>query len=76
MPDVSGPELANGLKQNRPEMRVMLMSGFADGAILVLNHGWHFIGKPFLATALLTRVNEVLHSEVCEQGTDHFNTRS
>ena len=76
MPDVSGPELATALKENRPEMRVMLMSGFTGGAMLVLNHGWHFIAKPFLATALLARVNDVLHSTVREQGTDHFDTRS
>ena len=76
MPDVSGPELARALKQNRPEMRVVLMSGFADGAMLVLNHGWHFIAKPFLPTALLARMNDVLHSEMREQGTDHFDTRS
>ena len=75
MPDVSGPELANTLKQNRPEMRVLLMSGFADGAMLVLNHGWHFIAKPFLASTLLARVNDVFHSDICEQGTDHFDTR-
>jgi DNA-binding response OmpR family regulator len=31
MPDVSGPELATALKQQRPEMRVLLMSGFTDG---------------------------------------------
>ncbi len=75
MPDVSGPELAKALKQDRPDMRVMLMSGFADGAILVLNHGWHFIAKPFLASALLARANDVLCSAVREQGTDHFDTR-
>jgi DNA-binding response OmpR family regulator len=75
MPDVSGPELATALKQQRPEMRVLLMSGFADGAMLILNHGWHFIAKPFLASALLARVNDVLHSDVREQGTDHFDTR-
>ena len=75
MPDVSGPDLAGALKQNRPKMRVMLMSGFADGALLVLNHGWHFIAKPFLASELLARVNDVLHSDVREQGTDRFDTR-
>ena len=48
MPDMCGPDLAKALKQRRPEMRVMLMPGFADGAMLVLNHGWHFIQKPFL----------------------------
>jgi FixJ family two-component response regulator len=35
----------------------------------------YFIAKPFLATALLARVNDVLHSDVREQGTDHFDTR-
>jgi DNA-binding response OmpR family regulator len=35
----------------------------------------YFIAKPFLATALLARVNDLLHSDVREQGTDHFDTR-
>jgi two-component system cell cycle sensor histidine kinase/response regulator CckA len=33
MPDMCGPDLAKVLKQRRPEMRVMLMSGYADGAM-------------------------------------------
>jgi len=76
MPDVSGPELAKRLKEHRPDMRVMLMSGYADGAMLFLNYGWHFIRKPFLASALLERVNDVLHSSTLEQGTDHFDPRA
>ena len=75
MPDMCGPELAEVLKHLRPQMRVMLMSGYADGAMLVLNHGWHFIRKPFLATAMVGRVHEVLRTEVCDQGTDHFDPR-
>jgi two-component system cell cycle sensor histidine kinase/response regulator CckA len=75
MPDLAGPELAAVLKQRRPEMRVMLMSGYADGAMLVLNHGWHFIQKPFLPVALLGRVTDVLHTKVLDQGTDHFDPR-
>src|ERR1035441_9364123 len=75
MPDMCGPDLADVLKQRRPEMRVMLMSGYADGAMLVLNHGWHFIQKPFLPTALLGRVTDVLHTKVQDQGTDHFDPR-
>ena len=75
MPDMCGPELADALKQLRPKMRVMLMSGYADGAMLVLNHGWHFIRKPFLATALVGRVHEVLCTGIPDQGTDHFDPR-
>jgi DNA-binding NtrC family response regulator len=75
MPGMAGPALAKQLQQQRPHMRVILMSGFTGGAVLLLNHGWHFIEKPFLANALLARVNDVLHSEVRDQGTDRFDTR-
>jgi FixJ family two-component response regulator len=73
MPEMCGPDLAELLKKGRPEMRVMLMSGYADGAMLVLNHGWHFIQKPFLPSALVGRVTELLHTKVRDQGTDHFD---
>jgi two-component system cell cycle sensor histidine kinase/response regulator CckA len=74
MPDISGPDLAQVLKRQRPEMRVMLMSGYADGAMLVLNHGWHFVHKPFVPTALLEKVIEILKTTVPDQGTDHFDS--
>ena len=74
MPGMSGPELAKRLKQLRPEIRVMLMSGASENN-LILNHGWYFIQKPFLPNGLVGRVNDVLHSEVRDQGTDHFDTR-
>jgi DNA-binding NtrC family response regulator len=75
MPDISGPDLALKLKELRPEMRVILMSGYSSGAMLVLNHGWYFIDKPFVAAQLVARVNEVLCEEIRDQGTNHFDTR-
>ena len=74
MPDMSGPVIAKLLKQYRPDMRVMLMSGYPDGDMLFLNHGWHFFEKPFLAAKLVERVTEVLHTPVLSQGEDHFDT--
>jgi FixJ family two-component response regulator len=74
MPGISGPDLAKKLKQQRPEMRVMLMSGYPEG-MLILNYGGHFLQKPFPPHALISKVNDVLHGEVREQGTDHFDTR-
>ena len=76
MPDMSGPVIARILKKHRPEMRVMLMSGYSDGDMLFLNHGWHFIEKPFLPAQLVARVNEVLHTLERSQGEDHFDTRN
>jgi DNA-binding NtrC family response regulator len=75
MPDMSGPVISKLLKKHRPEMRVMLMSGYADGDMLFLNYGWHFIEKPFLPDKLVERVNDMLHSPERDQGDDHFDIR-
>ena len=75
MPDMSGPAIAELLKNRRPEMRVMLMSGYHDGDLLLLNYGWHFIEKPFVPTALVKKVNEILHTPERSQGNDQFDTR-
>jgi two-component system cell cycle sensor histidine kinase/response regulator CckA len=75
MPGISGPNLAINLKAKRPELRVILMSGQADGALLVLNYGWHFIAKPFLPNTLVTVVKDVLEGVSREQTTNRFDTR-
>jgi len=62
MPDLSGPAVATILKKLRPEMRVMLMSGYPDGGMLFLNHGWHFIEKPFRGTEIVSRLNEAIEA--------------
>jgi DNA-binding response OmpR family regulator len=71
MPDMSGPAVAKLLQEHRPEMQVMLMSGYSERDRLFLNHGWHFIEKPFLPAQLVARVNEVLHTLQCSQGDNH-----
>ena len=45
MQGMSGPDLAKRLKAERPKMRIILMSAYPDGELLVLNYGWHFIHK-------------------------------
>jgi len=59
-PDLSGPDLALKLKESRPEMRVILMSGCPVDGMLVLNYGWYFIQKPFVPMQLVEKINEVL----------------
>jgi DNA-binding response OmpR family regulator len=70
-----GTKLAKALKQRRPKMRVMLMSAYPGGELLILNYGWHFIQQPFMAEALVGRIKVVLKSKIKEQGTDHFDTQ-
>ncbi len=74
MRGMSGPELAKMLKERRPQMRVMLMSGYPGGALLVLNYGWHYIEKPFVPSALVSKIKDVLRGETREQTTDRFNS--
>ena len=71
---MSGPKLAKKLKERRPQMRVMLMSGYPGGALLVLNYGWHYIEKPFVPSVLVSKIKDVFRSETREQSTDRFDT--
>jgi two-component system cell cycle sensor histidine kinase/response regulator CckA len=77
MPEMSGPDLGQLLKKTRPDLHVMLMSGGADGNLLVLNYGWAFIQKPFVPKKLVEMVTEVLHSPDRSQlGGQEFDSRA
>ena len=63
MPEMSGRELMHRLAGQRPEMRVLYMSGYADEAVErhgVLDPGTAFIQKPFTPDGLARKVREVL----------------
>jgi CheY-like chemotaxis protein len=51
MPGMSGTDLATAMTADRPELKVLLMSGF-PGGMLELSEGWHFLAKPFIASRL------------------------
>jgi CheY-like chemotaxis protein len=56
MPEMSGAELATAITIDRPALKVLLMSSFSRG-MLVLNEGWHFLDKPFIGSQLRALVN-------------------
>jgi two-component system cell cycle sensor histidine kinase/response regulator CckA len=63
MPGVSGPELTRRLAEQRPELRVVYMSGYTEEAIVhhgVLNPGIAFLHKPFTSEALGRKIREAL----------------
>ena len=55
MAGMSGIELATKLTVPRPQIKVLMMSGFSEG-MLVLNDGWNFLAKPFVETQLRTLI--------------------
>jgi len=55
MAGMTGIDLATQITVQRPNIKVLLMSGFTGG-MLVLNEGWHFLPKPFIPSQLRTLV--------------------
>ena len=62
MPQMSGPELAGLIRANRPETRVLFMSGYSEQIRGLLDDNAAFIQKPFTLGALTAKVREVLDS--------------
>ena len=63
MPGMTGPDLAARLKESRPEMKIMLISGYSQG-LLILDNGWNFLQKPFTPKAILEKVESILAEPV------------
>jgi two-component system, cell cycle sensor histidine kinase and response regulator CckA len=65
MPETSGPELARSLCAERPDLKVIYISGFDDGSLApegVLEPGTVLLTKPFSVRVLSAKMREVLDS--------------
>jgi two-component system, cell cycle sensor histidine kinase and response regulator CckA len=63
MPGMDGPALAKQLLKERPDIKVLYMSGYATNFIMhdgVVDPGTNFLEKPFHPRTLLNKVREVL----------------
>jgi len=66
IPDLPAKRLVAGLKESRPQMRVLLTSGYplGDAAAQILSAGADgFIQKPFALEKLAGKIHEVLGAE-------------
>ncbi len=63
MPILNGRELAERLAAERPQLRVLFMSGYTDDDVVrrgLLDPGAPFLQKPFVPADLARKVREVL----------------
>jgi signal transduction histidine kinase/CheY-like chemotaxis protein len=60
---MNGRQLADGLRVDRPDLKVLFVTGYAENAVLNhghLDHGMHVMTKPFLSDAFARRVRDLL----------------
>jgi two-component system, cell cycle sensor histidine kinase and response regulator CckA len=63
MPGLPGPELAEALLALRPDLKVIFISGYAEGSLApngILKPGTVLVNKPFTIRALTAKLREVL----------------
>jgi len=63
MPGMDGPALAKQIQREKPDIKILYMSGYATNFIMhdgVVDPGMNFLEKPFHPRALLAKVREVL----------------
>jgi two-component system cell cycle sensor histidine kinase/response regulator CckA len=80
MPGMTGPELAECLREHDPKIEFLFISGYDADQISNLSPGLrdaHFMAKPFLPRDLVQRVNEILgNSDACIILDDETLTRA
>ncbi len=70
MPGMSGAKLARRLRRQRPDIRVLFISGYTDNAILqhgILKSTTAFLQKPFTANSLADKVANILEAQEGEK---------
>jgi PAS domain S-box-containing protein len=77
MPQMSGAKLAEDLAAERPHMKVLFVSGYAENT--VLRHGKidvtsRFLQKPFSLKVLARKIREVLDADVATLATTAAST--
>jgi len=73
MPKISGRELAEQMVRERPDLKVLYMSGYTDNAVVnsgILKKEVFFLQKPFTPAALIEKVREVLENGKTQQASE------
>jgi DNA-binding response OmpR family regulator len=78
IPDISSREVWESIEKDHPKCRVLFISGYPEDFVPLEDIGDGnsiFLQKPFGSETLLTRVREILNSDLVagRSGNDHFS---
>ena len=65
LPDISGREVADRLREYQPDVRVIYVSGYSDDVIFqrgILPSDTSFLRKPYRLSELMNAMRDALHS--------------
>ena len=63
MPGMNGPQLVEAIEQDKPDIHVILISGYTDNAIThlgALENNYTLLNRPLLPTSLAVNVRNIL----------------
>jgi CheY-like chemotaxis protein len=63
MPKMNGREVAGGVLELHPELKVLFLSGYTDDAVVrhgILHETVNFLEKPFSPASLAVKIREIL----------------
>ena len=66
MPEMDGPTLMKELRKRNPEIKIIFVSGYAEGAFdksLPDQKEFNFLSKPFTLKQLVTAVKQTMAAE-------------
>ena len=66
MPGMNGPQLVDAIKQNQPDIHVIMMSGYTDNVIThqeVLQKNYTLLNKPLLPTTIAVKIRNILDNK-------------
>jgi len=66
LPEMSGKQLADRLRELKPMLPVLYTSGYTENTVVhrgIVDEGVHFLAKPYLPADLLRKVREVIDGQ-------------
>jgi CheY-like chemotaxis protein len=74
MPGMNGPQLVEAIKENQPNIKVIMMSGYTDNAITqqgALQNNYTLLSKPLLPTTIAVKIRNILDNKYGEPAATH-----